>query len=177
MPARGRGGESRTRGGHVFPPGYFVARGSLHFGKDLGHMVNEERLRHMIKMAQFDTRDGDACKPMMQYARKDYISMRLLGSFVSGTACFMVLLGMWGLYSMERLVAEINQMDIRALIETVVVLYLLFMAAYLAVTYVVFHVKYTAGRRKVKRYYASVKKVNQMYEREGRAKGAGTDWD
>ena len=37
-------------------------------------MVNEERLHHMIKMAIFDTNQGKECKPMTQYARKDYSS-------------------------------------------------------------------------------------------------------
>ena len=51
-------------------------------------MVNEERLHHMIKMAIFDTDQGKECKPMTQYARKDYVSLRMLGSFVSGTIGF-----------------------------------------------------------------------------------------
>ena len=41
-------------------------------------MVNEERLHHMIKMAIFDTNQGKECKPMTQYARKDYVSLRML---------------------------------------------------------------------------------------------------
>lgn len=48
-------------------------------------MVNEEHLRHMIKMSMYDTDDGKECKPMEQYARKDYVSLRMLGSFVAGT--------------------------------------------------------------------------------------------
>ena len=40
-------------------------------------MVNEERLHHMIKMAIFDTDQGKECKPMTQYARKDYVSLRM----------------------------------------------------------------------------------------------------
>ena len=71
-------------------------------------MVNEERLRHLIKMAQFDTNDGKQCKPMTQYARKDYVSMRLLGSFVTGTICYGLLMGMWGLYATEELLAKLK---------------------------------------------------------------------
>lgn len=55
-------------------------------------MVNEERLHHMIKMAIFDTNQGKECKPMTQYARKDYVSLRMLGSFVSGTIGFALIL-------------------------------------------------------------------------------------
>ena len=92
-------------------------------------MVNEERLRHLIKMAQFDTNDGKQCKPMTQYARKDYVSMRLLGSFVTGTICYGLLMGMWGLYATEELLAKLNKFDIQGLVMTAVVPYLVFMFA------------------------------------------------
>ena len=114
-------------------------------------MVNEERLRHLIKMAQFDTNDGKQCKPMTQYARKDYVSMRLLGSFVTGTICYGLLMGMWGLYATEELLAKLNKFDIQGLVMTAVVPYLVFMVIYLGATWVIFNMKYTEGRRKVKK--------------------------
>lgn len=51
-------------------------------------MVNEERLHYMIKMAEFDTNDRKASRPMMQYARRDYVSLQLLKSFIVGTIAF-----------------------------------------------------------------------------------------
>ena len=141
-------------------------------------MVNEERLRHMIKMAKFDTNDGEACKAMIQYARKDYVALRMLGSFVMGSIAFVMIVGIWALYSMERLMREIAGMDLKGLIVSMVILYLIFMLIYLTATYIVFNLKYTEGRRKVKKYYGSLKKVNQMYEREERLKMPGNkDWE
>lgn len=132
----------------------------------------------MIKMAQFDTNDGKQCKPMSQYARKDYVSMRLLGSFVLGTICYGVLLGLWGLYSMDTLLAKMNSLDIQQTLIAVGLSYLVFIGVYMGATYVIFHRKYTQGRRKVKQYYNSLKKVNQMYEREERLKIVDNkDWE
>ena len=136
-------------------------------------MVNEERLRHMIKISGFDTNDGKACRPMMQYARKDYISLQLLRSFVTGTICFGLVLGLWGVYSMEELMKQINSMDLKEFITTLLMFYGGFMLVYLTSTCIVFHVKYTAGRRKVKRYYSSLRKINRVYEREERLKMPG----
>lgn len=140
-------------------------------------MVNEERLRHMIKMSQFDTNDGKQCKPMTQYARKDYVSLQLLGSFVAGTICYGLILGLWGLYSMEGLLEQLNSMDIQGFLISILLSYLLFMIVYLGATYIIFQMKYTEGRRKVKKYYSNLKKVNQMYEREERLKVVDNkDW-
>ena len=141
-------------------------------------MVNEERLRCMIKMAEFDSRDGKDCKPMMQYARKDYVSLQLLKSFVGGSIAFFLLGLLWALYSMEELMEKINSLDILQLLVTTAVLYVIFMVIYLAATYIIFHVKYTNGRRKVKQYYVSLKKINTMYTREERLRVNGNkDWE
>ncbi len=141
-------------------------------------MVNEERLRHMIRVAEFDAAEGKRCKPMMQYARKDYVSLKLLGSFVTGTFCYGLLLVLWGLYSVDDLLARLNQMDLRDALMSFILSYVLFLLMYLGVTYIVFNVKYTVGRRKVKKYYASLKKVNQLYDREERLRmPENKDWE
>lgn len=141
-------------------------------------MVNEERLRNLTKMAMFDTNEGKRCKPMAQYARKDYVSLQALKSFVTGTITYVLLLVMWGLSSMEGLVQKITGTELRGFVVTVIVLYIVFILIYLLATYIVFNMKYTEGRKKIKKYYNSLKKVNQMYEREERLKAPGNkDWD
>lgn len=141
-------------------------------------MVNEERLRHMIKLSQFDQNDGKRCKPMTQYARKDYVSLQMLGSFVTGTMSYALLFGLWALHSLEELFETINGMEIRGIITSLALSYAVFMVIYLGATYIIFNVKYTDGRKKVKKYYGSLKKVNQMYEREERLKATGnSDWE
>lgn len=137
-------------------------------------MVNEERLHCMIKMAGFDVNDGKKCKPMTQYARRDYVSLQLLKSFVTGTICYGLLLLLWSLYSMEKLMEMLNQIELLGFLITVVGLYISFMIIYLSATWFVYEMKYTDGRRKVKKYFNSLKKVNQMYEREKRLKMPGS---
>ncbi len=140
-------------------------------------MINEERLQHMIRLSQFDENDGKSCKPMTQYARKDYVALQMLISFVTGTLSYALLFGLWALQSVDELFAWINTMEIQTLVMIFVLTYLAFLVFYLGVTYIVFHVKYTEGRKKVKKYYASLKKVNQMYEREDRLRMDRAEWE
>lgn len=140
-------------------------------------MVNEERLQHMMRLSQFDENDGKSCKPMTQYARKDYVALQMLISFVTGTLSYVLLFGLWALQSVDELFAWINTMEIQTLVMIFVLTYLAFLVFYLGVTYIVFHVKYTEGRKKVKKYYASLKKVNQMYEREERLRTDRAEWE
>ena len=136
-------------------------------------MVNEERLHHMIKMAIFDTDQGKECKPMTQYARKDYVALQLLKSFVAGTIAFFMMLGLWVLYSMDALMEQINTMDLVQSATTLGLFYGIFMLIYLLATYIIFNMKYTYGIKKVKKYYAGLKKINAMYLREERLKTNG----
>ena len=140
-------------------------------------MINEERLQHRIRLSQFDENDGKSCKPMTQYARKDYVALQMLISFVTGTLSYALLFGLWALQSVDELFAWINTMEIQTLVMIFVLTYLAFLVFYLGVTYIVFHVKYTEGRKKVKKYYASLKKVNQMYEREDRLRMDRAEWE
>ena len=120
-------------------------------------MVNEQRLHSMIKIAKFDANDGKRCKPMIQYARKDYVALQLLKSFVVGTIAFFMMLGLWVLYSMDALMEQINKMDFVKAATTLGLLYGIFMVIYLLATYIIFNMKYTYGRKKVKKYYAGLK--------------------
>ena len=125
-----------------------------------------------------DRQEGKECKPMTQYARKDYVSLRMLGSFVSGTIGFALILVTWGIYSMNQLMENLNAMDIQELLTSVLVKYIVFMIAYMAITYFVYNRRYTKGRREVKKYYGNLKKLNQLYEREDKLKmSENKDWE
>ena len=99
-------------------------------------MVNEQRLHSMIKIAKFDANDGKRCKPMIQYARKDYVALQLLKSFVVGTIAFFMMLGLWVLYSMDALMEQINKMDFVKAATTLGLLYGIFMVIYLSLIHI-----------------------------------------
>lgn len=140
-------------------------------------MIHEERLKPMVKMAMFDKNEGNACKPMIQYARTDYISMQLLKSFIYGSMAYVILCVAWGLYDTSALMGMINGGAIKDLAIDVVFYYVIFMVIYLLVTYIVYQIRYTKGRKMVKNYYKNLKDINKNYEREERLRSPSQhDW-
>ena len=133
-------------------------------------MIQEERLKPMIKMSMFDKNDSKTCKPMTQYARKDYVAMQLLGSFVTGSIAFAILCVMWGMYDMQELMQMLNGAYIVELLSGIVIWYGIFMVLYLTVTYIVYQVRYSSKRKQVKEYYKNLKDINNVYEREEKLK-------
>ena len=138
-------------------------------------MVNEERLKPMIKMAMFDKNDGAECKPMIEFAREDYVSWQLLGSFVTGTIAFVILFGMWVLMDVDKFLKMLNTDELMGLIISVGIRYGVFLFIYLLATYVIYHFRYSAGRKKVKKYFAGLKRIINIYAREDKLKFPETD--
>lgn len=129
-------------------------------------MLNQERVEEMIRLAIFDQREGEACRPMIQYFRKDYIVKELLKSLVTGTLAFCIAAGMGVMYQAEEIVNSLNSIDIQESLIQIATVYLMFMAVYFTITYVVYYRRYSKGRQSVKKYYAHLKKVNRLYHQE-----------
>ena len=143
-------------------------------------MVNEERLRPMVKMAMFDKNDGKECKPMIEYAREDYVAMQLLGSFITGSIAFVILFGMWALCDIDKVLGMLNADKLMDFVMAVGFRYGIFLVLYLLATYIVYHLRYSKGRKKVKKYFASLKKINNIYAREDKLKAPAhkdDDWE
>lgn len=129
-------------------------------------MLNQERVCEMTKMAIFDRKEGQECKPMIQYFRKDYIAKEMLKSFITGTIAFALIAGGVGLYFMEDFMEKINSLDIPQIVTRIGICYGICMVIYFAVTYVIYYKRYTRGRQKIKKYYLHLKKVNKIYHEE-----------
>lgn len=129
-------------------------------------MLNQERVEEMIRLAVFDQREGEACKPMIQYFRKDYIVKELLKSFVTGTLAFAIMIGLGFMYQAEEIVNSLNTVDIKQILITFGAVYLIFMAVYFAVTYVIYYRRYSIGRQNIKKYYVHLRKVSRSYHQE-----------
>ena len=90
----------------------------------------------------------------------------LLKSFVTGTLAFAIIIGLGFMYQAENIVNSLNKVDIRGALIEFGTAYLIFMAVYFIVTYVIYYRRYSAGRQKVKKYYVHLKKVSRSYHRE-----------
>ena len=102
-------------------------------------MISKERVRHMTKLAEFENEESKACQKATQYFRRDYVTMELIKSFFAGTIAFGLLFVLWLFYDMENLVKKINDMDMIGFGIRIVMVYLVFLAAYLMITYIIYN--------------------------------------
>ncbi len=131
-------------------------------------MISKERVRHMTKLAVFEEREGKEYRKMTQYFRRDYVGLEMLKSFLAGTVLFLAVLGVWAVCEMDFLMENINEMDLIAFGTDILIKYLIFIAVYLLITYIVYNMRYTKGRKRIRLFYNRLKKVSRLYESEGR---------
>lgn len=127
-------------------------------------MVNEERVILMTKMAAYEEGEGKKNIDVGNYFRADYISMQILKTVICTTIAFGLIFGVYVLYNFETLMSEIYNMDLLAFAKQVLLYYLVLVGVYSVLAYIVYTVQYALVRKKLKKYYQNLKKLNALYK-------------
>jgi len=135
-------------------------------------MLNEEKIRLMTKAASYEAGEGKKALAMNKYFRGDYISINLIGSWISFTIAFAVCVGVCAFYHMEDLMEKINTMDLPGLGKHFVFLYLGLLAVYQLIHYVIYHIRYQKNRRSLAAYNQILKQISHIYQTESKPGGS-----
>lgn len=128
-------------------------------------MLNEERIILMTKLASYEEHEGKKDGMIGSYFRSDYISMQVIGSLISGAIAFVICFAVYIFYDFEEFMQDIYKMDLFAFAQNVLTAFLLFVAGYGLISYVVYSVRYSKAKKKQKNYYNNLKKLLGMYEK------------
>lgn len=133
-------------------------------------MVNEERVKQLYKIASYEQTEGKRNRKVGHYYKSDYVGRQMIGSIFTGTLAFGCYAILWMLSSWEDVLDSINNLEIVGIAIEMIIYYLIFMVVYLLATYVVYSVRYDAGKKKMKTYITDLKHAHKMYEREEKLK-------
>lgn len=134
-------------------------------------MVNEEKVRLMAKAASFEEGEGKKALSMNRYFQGDYISLRLIGAWISFTAAFCLCVGLWAFYRMEYLMSNIHRMNLPAMGKGLALLYISLLGIFLLIHYVVYYGRYQKNRKDLAVYNHILKQLSQIYQTESRSGG------
>lgn len=129
-------------------------------------MINEQRVKMMTEMQTFLDHNEEEMRPMIEYYRSDYVAKQLLLSVLSGTIVFALLCVLVFTDDVENFLLSIDFENLTATVTPVIMRYLVFMAVYLAITLVIYGIRYGRGRKKVKKYYAQLSALEKQYKQE-----------
>lgn len=126
-------------------------------------MINEERVVMMTRLASYEQGEGKENIRVGKYFREDYVFVQVLKSVICATISFAVIFALYVFYSFEAFMADIYKTDIFSLGKSVLIYYLVFVGIYGVITAIVYHVKYSKTRKKLKVYYNNLKKLGSFY--------------
>ena len=133
-------------------------------------MVNEERIKQLYKIASYEQNEEKTNRKVGQYYKSDYIGRQMIGSIFTGAIAFVCFAVLWMLSSWEDVLDSINNLEIVGIAIEMIIYFVLFMVLYLVATYIVYSVRYEAGKKKMKKYINDLKIAHKMYEREEKLK-------
>lgn len=131
-------------------------------------MLNEDRIRLMTKMASYEEGEGKEYMPIKQYYRKDYVGLGMIKTFVTSSIAFGILGLCWVLYEMENITEILADRDLTELGTFVLILYIIFVAAYQVIALGVYNWRYSRAAASIKGYHSVLKKAEKLHEKEER---------
>lgn len=131
-------------------------------------MLNEERIKLMTKMAAYEADEGKKNVAIGNYFRGDYIGLQVIKSIISATIAFVIVFGLFVFYDFEVFMSDIYKMDLLGFGRTVITAYLVFVAVYALIFYMIYTYRYAKARKSLKMYYNNLKKLAYLYDKEGR---------
>jgi hypothetical protein len=129
-------------------------------------MLDPEKIVLMTRLASFEKNEAKENSNIWQYFRGDYIGWQVLKSIVAGTIVFGIILGGYIIYDFETFMLEIYKMDLLEYAKGILKKYLIFVAVYSVITYIVFAFKYAKARGNLRSYVHNLNKLSKTYNNE-----------
>ncbi len=129
-------------------------------------MLNEERVILMTRMAAFEQHEGKKNNAINSYFRSDYVGFEVLKSIISATIVYLILVAAYVMYHFSDVLQDIYNTDLMATARKYLVYYIALVAVYSVISAVIYSIRYRRMRGSMKAYYACLKRLNRMYEKE-----------
>ncbi len=128
-------------------------------------MLNEERIILMTRLASYEAGEGKKNEAIGKYFRSDYIGIQVVKSVVCASIAFVVMFGLYLLYDLETLMTEIYRMDLFVFAKNILLLYVILVVGFAALTYAVYAYRYNKAKKSLKNYYNNLRRLASLYEK------------
>ena len=132
-------------------------------------MLEEKRLRLMIRLARYEQQDGKDDLKISKYYRRDYVAFALLKNFFLITVAYALVLGMIIMYHLDFLLDHMSELNMNPLVAAVALGYLFLLGIYSVIVFTMASLRYARAQKSVKTYYGKLEMLNRMYKPKKKA--------
>lgn len=129
-------------------------------------MLNEKRIKLMVKLAAYEAKEGKEDLKISGYYRKDYTSFHVLYTLLWMTLGYVIVAGLLMLMFMEKILETLTVNFLIKLAVAAVAGYIILLIAYGVIAYCFYKKKHNSARERVKQYNHDLIILNKMYEKE-----------
>lgn len=129
-------------------------------------MLNEERVKHMVKLAFYETTGGKEELKVASYFKKDYISYNVLRSVIWMTIAYVTLIILLGMTYISALVEQASVAAVVVAGCAVVVIYIGLLITYILVSKKIYKKKHARAYHRVKKFKQDLIELEALYEKE-----------
>lgn len=131
-------------------------------------MLNEKRVKHMVKLASYESKYGTEDIKVSTYFKNDYISLNLIFTFIWTTISYVLMVAILGLAYMDLLLDNLTLMRIVYIGGAVVGIYIVVLIASLVFAGWFYKKRHLRARKHIKVYRGNLEKLESIYEQEAR---------
>lgn len=135
-------------------------------------VVNEEKTRIMIKVAQYETELGAQSINEGSYYKTDYVHSHTLSAIFNFSTAYILVLVLISLYNIDYIFLNFVTINYAKLFFEIFVPYILIIMFCAIISNIYFNRKYKHEREKIKKYYAELKRLEKYYLESGKEAAA-----
>ena len=117
-------------------------------------MLNEERVILMTRMAAYQQHEGKENNAINSYFRSDYVGFQVLKSIISATIVYLILVAAYVMYHFSEVLQDVYNTDLMATARKYLIYYILLVAVYSVISYIIYSIRYNRMRGNMRAYYS-----------------------
>ncbi|MBE5927075.1 MAG: hypothetical protein E7270_08960 [Lachnospiraceae bacterium] len=129
-------------------------------------MIKEDKVKLMTKLAIYEQGEGKKDIPTSKYYRSDYMSVKMIESFIATTIVYILIVVIGVLFNIDYLSENIVSLDLVALGKEIAIGYAVILIVLMIISYVVYSIKYKKIKKSLESYGEDLKTLYLMYKKE-----------
>ena len=129
-------------------------------------MLNEERVKHMVKLAFYETKGGNEDIKICSRRKKEYVSTNAFWTFFWLTIAYVVLMFFLKVTFLNDILAVMSKKELLIVIASVVGLYIVLLITYLVKESKISKIKHAKAYHHVKKFKEDLAELEELYAKE-----------
>lgn len=130
-------------------------------------MLNNEKIILMTKLSLYEQKNQKKEIKTSRYFRGDYMSLKMLKSFLCITVAYLLCLVLWFMYKSDKVISSLTTTGrFTALVVLLIALYIIAVVVYMIFSYAFFSHKFRNIRKNLKEYNGDLKTLHRIQELE-----------